>query len=405
MPTRLLKSQALAILVEEFLYKSEKHDAVWMNNNWHTTVPALPLDAPIDAQYAYNVVDVHAWRNGANPKNVFRPPLIRGMEGIADWEEGAEVTGDIKDVSPAEIDQNKHDPMTRVENVPILGKVVDQHPWRDQPTGLRDKSGRNKYTVAEVDSLRFLLQTEEFNRRWKAVKDVSLFETDKSDEKYPPEKGDGDAILWSYDGFRLITQKTPMLDSREGIYLQLQLSPKIGVPWDDGVKTLEGYAIVSGIIRFLKNSTSIGKIGDAYIDINNNWVKPLKDRQQAMAERVREINELVRENKLSPEEGRNEEEKVKVVSDGRDINQAKTEFEEASSLKFHIQLEKEGATWDIIPAPGLTGHDTGNHQDIPEKVIAQIKQSLATGFKDGPYEFEGSLKDWLFQFCRGKIFT
>lgn len=361
-PKALLQSQTLAILAEQMMFTNDRTGVVWMNNNWHTRPPTLSIQAPYDEQYATQVVDLHGWKL-TDPRNVFKPPSIHRMEGSSKQLDGEQASADGVDY--------KSDPLSKIgdSSIPNMRKPEDFDGWRDHPWGLRDLSGRNKYKDEEIDLLKSIYQSKDFAQRWENVRGIELFKDENPpDGKFAPTN---DEILWHYDGFRLVTQKTPLLDAKEGIYLQLQIDPKMNVPWQNVTKSLEGYAIGVGLSRLLRDSTGAGEIGDIYIDINNNWGNPMLDRQAAMAENG-----------------------VGGLREGETLAQVKDSFLHDASMKLHIQLEKFDAQWDIIPAPGLTGQ----HEDLSDSMIVRIKQLLGKGE-------DGVLKTWLYTNCRGKIFT
>lgn len=360
----LVRSEALAVLTEKTMFENDETGAVWMNNNWHTRPPVLPLQAPHEAQYSSQVVDIHAWKL-TDPRNVFKPPSIHGMEGVL-----TDLTSTAESVTDVDIAKYKSDPMSRLndENIPNMRKPQDFEDWRSHPWGLRDLSGRNQYKREELEFLKSIYGSDDFAQQWKNFKDIEIFR-----DENPPNGNFSetkDEVLWRYDGFRLVTQKTPLMDAREGIYLQLQVDPKMNVPWQNPTKTLEGYAIAIGLSRLLRDSTGAGEIGDVYIDINNNWGNPMLDKQVAMAKGVKGLNE------------------------GETIDHVKESFLHDASMKWHIQLEKIDAQWDIIPAPGLTGQ----HKDLSSGIISRIKEVIGDGEN-------GVLKNWLYTNCRGKIFA
>lgn len=342
-------------------------DTAWANLNLHSR-PPMTADSPIDAQYDPLTLDIHG-RDIKDASNWAMPPPTHagwGAEGTddakAEFQKSRESVDENGKVIPAnsdEIAKYKHDPNRRViaQASARVQKPEEYKGWKETSEGgYHWEDGRRQYSAEELAMLRSVFGTSEFLAETTKLDDIELL----TDPNPPPEHfepNDTDTALWQFGGYQLVTQKTPLVDSDEGIHMVLKLLPESHAPWDNPKQALEAYAIGLGIIRLLKNTKALGDIGDAYLDMNANW---------SMTRKREELS-------------------------GRSSDEIKQTIQRDTRTHLHIQLEKMTAAWEIPPAPGIF---TENKPQSPE-AIEEIKDILNNPDK--------GLRNWLLRNCAGKL--
>lgn len=361
-PKDILALVRLGIIAERELV--DRTDNVWANLNLHSRPPTT-AESPIDAQYDSLTLDIHG-RDITDASNWALPPPIHGAWGAQSLEELARQPQPVDEngrVIPAgvdEIEQYKHDPNRKVidQTSARVQRPEEFEGWRERSEGGYDwEGGRRKYSPEELARLRSLFGTSEFMAKSVELDGVELFP-----DPNPPlehfESNETDTVLWEFGGYQLVTQSGYLTDAGEGIHMVLKIRPEPHTPWDNPRQTLEAYAIGLGISRLLKNTKSLGDIGDAYLDMNSNWsMHKKRDDPQLQG--------------LSPE-------------------QIKEAIQADTRAHLHIQLERMTAAWEIAPAPGMS--DT-NQRQSPE-TIEEIREVL-----NDP---EKGLKNWILQNAAGQ---
>ncbi len=363
-PKALLRVVAFGIKAEEMLVKMT--DNVWANLNFHSRAP-ISDEAPHPAQYNSLTLDIHG-RDARDFKNWTRPPAMHGIWNsgkIEDEDKAWEIVkdsfddkGEIIPATKEEIQTYKQDPMKRVFTGLHPSDPAEFTDWRSHPTGFYDWHGRRKYTTDEIDQLFKIYQGREFADMINKIQNISLFADENPQEAFF-EENETDIELWRFGGYQLVTQRTPLVDNKEGIHMVLKIRPEPHTPWDNVQQTLEAFAIGIGVARILKNTKGLGEIGDVYLDMNANW-------------------SMTKKGPFADEQLPLEELKFEIQRDTR--------------AHLHIQLEKMQAQWEIPPAPGTFK----NHQPPPLQTIEEIKKQLN--------DTEHGLKKWILLNCRGRIF-
>ena len=364
-PKDVLALVRLGIIAERELVDGTRN--VWANLNLHSR-PPMSAKAPIDAQYDPLTLDIHG-RDIDDASNWALPPPIHGAWGAQSLEELArqpqpvDETGRVIPATTDEIEQYKHDPNRRVfdQTSARVQRPEEFEGWRQDPEGKYNwEGGRRKYTPEELARLRSVFGTSEFMTETTKLDDIQLF-PDPNPPKEHFEPNQTDTVLWEFGGYQLVTQSGYLTDAREGIHMVLKLRPEPHTPWDNPRQTMEAYAIGLGIARLLKNTKSLGEIGDAYFDMNANWSMGKKRDDPA--------------------------------SVGKSLDEMKQIIQQGTRAHLHIHLEKMTAAWEIAPAPGMPNT---NESQSPE-TIEEVK-----GLLNDP---EKGLNSWIRQNASGKLPT
>lgn len=367
-PKNILKDVAVATIAEKYLVG--RTYMAWANLNLHTR-PPVNVAAQHDVQYDPLVVDIHG-RDIWDPYNWAKPPQMHGVFGSkeldrkSDWKE-----------FKGSVDKNgKPIPATQEEVKAFkASQIKDQQPgitsnprdfdgWETHRTGKYQTEGERTTPEATVNRLKEIFGTEMpagttlIDGELADLKELELFKENDPEQRVF-EENDTDIELWRFGGMQLVTQRNPLVPPKEGIHMVLKLRPEPHTPWENMTQNLEAWAVGIGVARLLRETKSMGEIGDAYLDMNANWSMVNK----------------------------------KGLTDEMPLDDLKKEIQKGTRAHLHIQLEKMGASWEIPPAPGTFP----GHKLQPQEVIDEIRTILG--------KENGGLKDWLLTNCRGKILT
>lgn len=363
-PKEILRLIRMGLITERKLV--ENTDNAWANLNLHSR-PPITSENPVDAQYNSLTVDVHG-RNMKDASNWALPPAIHGVWGLQEKDINQEFdeiqdsfdkNGDLVPATPDEIEEHKTDPD---------GQILDQTSaraqrseeftdWKSDPQGKYNwDNGRRKYTPEELEKLRNIFGSLDFLVEMGKLDGIELFhDAQPTRELFEPNKYN--TVLWSFGGYQLTALGTPFMNENDGIHLMLEVKPHPSTPWDSPQQTLEAFAIGLGVTRLLKDTKSLGEIGDAYLDMNSNW---------SMATKREELKGL------TPDE-------------------IKKKIQEDTWTHLHIQLEKITAAWEIPPAPGTFT----KNKPVSAESIDEIRRIL----KDP----QRGLTNWILKNCSGKL--
>ena len=363
-PKDILALIRMGIITERRMV--EQTGNVWANLNLHSR-PPVTSENPIDAQYDSLTLDVHG-RNMKDASNWAMSPPTHGAWGaqekssiqeIRDVLESFDERGNLVPATPDEIEKYKHDPDTRVfdQTSARVQRPEEYRDWKSDTQGKYNWDNvRRRYTPEELSQLRIIFGTSDFLLETASLDSIELF-TDPNPLSESFEPNDSDIVLWEFGGYQLVTQEIPLVDAKEGIHMVLKLRPEPHTPWDNPKQTLEAYAIGIGVARLLRDTESLGDIGDVYLDMNANW--SMGGKRESLQDKP--------------------------------LDKIRKAIQQDTRAHLHIQLEKMTASWEIPPAPGTF---VENQPQSPE-AIKEIRQVL-----NDP---QRGLKNWIFENCAGKL--
>jgi len=362
-PSRIVDLARIGIAAEEFLVT--KTDQAWANFNFHSRPPMNPV-ATEDAQYNQLTLDIHG-RDISDERNWTRPPAVHGGWGLAsdvfnadqarrDLEWMTDHKTDVAELRKIEDEQKRWGQ----DIIPHPANPLDFAGWENHPSGYYFEGGRRQYTYKEMKHLKRIYKGREFERRIETLDALPLFQGEivvnmdfHHSEHFPAN--DTDLVLFEASfgerHFQVVTQKTPLVDRKDGIHMVVKLRPEPHTPWDHPTQTLEAVAIGIGLSRIFQKEKlleddghdgveykSDGEIGDVYLDMNANWSMTKK---QALLEDLT-------------------------------LPEIKEAIQKDTRAHLHVQLEKMDAKWEIPPAPGTF---TGNEAQ-PSVAIDKMRTAL-----------------------------
>lgn len=363
-PKAILSLIRLGIIAEEKLV--EETDNVWANLNLHSR-PPITNEMPVEAQYDDLTIDIHG-RNMKDASNWALPPAIHGVWGMQEKninqefdeiQDSFDKSGDLIPATPDETKEHMTDPDSQIldQTSARVQRSEEFTDWKSDPQGKYNwDNGRRKYTPEELEKLRNIFGSLDFLVETGKLDSIELFpDAHPTRELFEPNKWN--RVVWSFGGYQLTALGTPFMNESDGIHLMLEVKPHPSTPWDSPQQTLEAFAIGLGVTRLLKDTKSLGEIGDVYLDMNSNW---------SMTKKREEL-------------------------DSRPMDEVKAEIQKNTKAHLHIQLEKAGSRWEVPPAP-----DTfGEYKQTSLKTLDEIEKTL----KDP----ETGLTSWVLNNCSGRL--
>jgi hypothetical protein len=314
---KYLRLEAVAAMVAQKIFESSK-EPVWININTQTSPLVTPETPGESRPYHCLTVDIHIrhlpkyeemfdFHGEIRPEIVvddlgalvmgpdafLEPPPLTGYFGIPSAEAGVrmDLAAGNEPATIEEIRQYAKDPadealqlMLRLDSI----RTGISH-WKNSPTGTTPFFGRRIYEPTEISEIRQIfaqwdIQKEAFDK----LESTSLFSDEAINHPPYPAEWTHDIELWrsgkadAAGRYRIVTQKNPLVDPKDGMHFVVELSPETHTAWENLEVYLSMRAISIGMLRILNRndlviSTEGGQsqrhfiLNNAFAYINGNW--------------------------------------------------------------------------------------------------------------------------------------